>query len=605
MKRQRIFAGIQNRILMITLSCILGMCLIVSSVSYFIFQNYLKHSLIQSAETNLQLLSDTMNNSMEGVYQLVRFCQTNSDIADYVAKNSLSSASLADTVLAVSTYDRLSEEHSNNASSSYIPRLAVVTGTDFLQVVSATYSSTNNLAAEIPELPFFTELLENSSYSFSPGFIKDPFYRNGKQILPIIRPITYKYNSVQGGYLFMEVSMDLFTNPLQRYHLAEDSYIYLTLEDKHYLYEGGVFLPIDYWFAHTKELPSVTFTQNTSVQTVSWEDGSTDIVLTTPLNMNGCYLSQSISHSELLNQQLLFFMIIIGTLFAMIGIGLALMYLLNRMINVPVRKIRDKIQDISQGDFSRDSSIEWEHELGDIGRGINDLSENVVLLMEKRLEDEKQKRDLEYKVLQSQVNPHFLYNTLNSIKWMATVQGANGISEMTTALSRLMKSISKGTSLLISLDEELSLVRDYFTIQQYRYGGTISLDIQVADPSLYEYKIIKFTLQPLVENAIFHGIEPKGTAGKITILAGHEEDSIRIDVTDDGIGMSEEKIRQVLSSNSDSSSDFFKEIGISNVHKRLQYEFGEDYGISIVSAEGHFTTMTIRIPVQQVKKGDF
>ena len=91
---------------------------------------------------------------------------------------------------------------------------------------------------------------------------------------------------------------------------------------------------------------------------------------------------------------------------------------------------------IAGGDFSRDPSVEWEHELGDIGRGINDLSENVSELMEKRLEDEKQKQDLEYKMLQSQINPHFLYNTLNSIKWMATIQGATGISEMTTSLSR-------------------------------------------------------------------------------------------------------------------------------------------------------------------------
>lgn len=594
MKKQNIFTGIQNRILIITLSCILGMCIIISSVSYFIFQNYLKHSLIQAAETNLSLLSDTMNNSMDGVYQLIRFCQSNSDIADYIANNPNPNASLA-----IKTYERLAEEHGNNPSSSYIPRLAIVAETDFIQVVTATYSSTSNLAEEIPELPYFTELLEAGSYLFSPGFIKDPFYRNGRQMIPIIRPITYKYNSVQGGYLFMEVSMDLFTNPLKKYNLADDSFIYLTLENHHYFYQNGGFTEMDDWFTPKKDLPFAAFKENTSVQSVAWENGSTDIVLTTSLNMNGCYLSQSISHSELFNQQILFWMIILGTLLAIIGIGLALMFMLNRMINVPVLRIRDKMKHISEGDFSRDSSIEWPHELGDIGRGINDLSENVVLLMDKRLEDEKQKRDLEYKVLQSQVNPHFLYNTLNSIKWMATVQGANGISEMTTALSRLLRSISKGTSLLIPVREELCLLQDYFTIQQYRYGGTISMDIQVTDELLYDCQIIKFTLQPLVENAIFHGIEPKGTAGKITILVAYEKEDIRIDVTDDGIGMTPEKITQVLSSNSDSSSDFFREIGISNVHKRLQYEFGEEHGITIISEEGHFTTMTIHIPVRK------
>ena len=116
-------------------------------------------------------------------------------------------------------------------------------------------------------------------------------------------------------------------------------------------------------------------------------------------------------------------------LIGILSIGVVLMLLMNRMITVPVSRLQTRMVRIAGGDFSRDPSVEWEHELGDIGRGINDLSENVSELMEKRLEDEKQKQDLEYKMLQSQINPHFLYNTLNSIKWMATIQGATGISE--------------------------------------------------------------------------------------------------------------------------------------------------------------------------------
>ncbi|MDE7045631.1 MAG: histidine kinase, partial [Acetatifactor sp.] len=206
-----------------------------------------------------------------------------------------------------------------------------------------------------------------------------------------------------------------------------------------------------------------------------------------------------------------------------------------------------------------------------------------------------------YKMLQSQINPHFIYNTLNSIKWMATIQGSAGISEMTTALAKLLKSISKGTRLLVPIEEELALLKDYFTIQSYRYGGTITMEVQIDDASLLEYQIIKFTLQPLVENAIFHGVEPKGT-GHILIhvytekIAEESAPSIRIDVTDDGVGMSSEKAAQILLTNGESSADFFREIGVSNVHKRLQYEFGETYGITIDSVEGEYTTMSIHIP---------
>ena len=135
------------------------------------------------------------------------------------------------------------------------------------------------------------------------------------------------------------------------------------------------------------------------------------------------------------------------------------------------------------------------------------------------------------------------------------------------------------------------------------------MDVKVDDESILDLHIIKFTLQPLVENAIFHGIEPKGS-GHINIhlyyeAAGGSDTlrSLRIDVTDDGVGMSREKAEQILCSNDDGSSDFFREIGVSNVHKRLQYEFGESYGITIDSVEGKYTTMSIHIPDRKESLG--
>ena len=588
----------QKQILTITLSCILIMCVIISFVSFYVFRNYLQHSLIQSTGTSLRLLTDTINNSTDDIYRIVRFCQTNSDVAKYIENPNPNS------VLSVFTYDRLTEEYNNNPSNAYITRMAVVTGDKFLQVVSASYSSTANLAEEIPKLPFFEDLLADSAYNFSTGFIEDPFHRKRHSVIPVIRPITYQYNSIQGGYLFLEISDELFTDPLKRYDIAEDSHVFLTIGSHHYLYEDGYFVEYTDSYEPVEDISDLSLTRNIFVSTIKNSEGNTGIVLTSPLNMKDCYISQTISNTELLNQRTIFVELLIGMLVAVIGIGIILMFILNRMINVPVRKIRNKMLKISQGDFSRDNDIEWQHELGDIGRGINDLSENVVVLMERRLEDEKQRQDLEYKMLQSQINPHFIYNTLNSIKWMAATQGADGISEMTTALSRLLRSISKGTSLLVSIREELSLINDYFTIQRYRYGGTISMEIFVEDDSLYECQIVKFTLQPLVENAIFHGIEPKGTAGKITIHVCYVQEElsdkhIRIDVTDDGVGMSDEKARQILSDNQENSADFFKEIGVSNVQKRLQYEFGDRYGITIESVEGSYTTMSIHIPYRR------
>ena len=161
---------------------------------------------------------------------------------------------------------------------------------------------------------------------------------------------------------------------------------------------------------------------------------------------------------------------------AILALGSALAFLLQRVITRPVEALQKRIETVGSGNFAPDRTVEWNNELGDIGRGINKMSGNITALMDRRLEDEKQKQDLEYRMLQNQINPHFIYNTLNSIKWMATIQHAPGIAEMVTALSRLLKSVSKGNERLVPLYEEFALLNDYFTIQQYRYGGTITLE---------------------------------------------------------------------------------------------------------------------------------
>ncbi len=596
MKKLHRPGSIQKKILVITISCLLGMCLIISFVSYYLFRNYLQRSLIQSTETSLRLLSDTINGSMDDIYQMVRFCQFSSDIAVYIEKNPNPG-----TLLAVATHDRISEEFGNNPSSEYMIRLAVITPENFLQIVSASFSSTADLSKEVPKLSFYQQLLSSRDYDFSTGFIKDPFYRRGKDVLPILRPITYKFNSVQGGFLFVEVSSDLFTDALERYSVAADSLVFLTIGEHNYLYSDGRLTETAAVCEQIKVF-SASSIDGIQISKIKDSGGASRFAVTASLNMPGCYLTQIISPRELQNQQRILWLLLAGTLISILGIGALLMAMLNRSINVPVIRIRDKIRRVSEGDFTRDPSIEWDHELGDIGRGINDLSENVYLLINRRLEDEKQKKDLEYKMLQSQINPHFLYNTLNSIKWMASIQGAEGISEMTTALAKLLKSLSKGTSLLVPLGEELSLLQDYFTIQCYRYGGTITMDIHTDEDSILEVRIIKFTLQPLVENAIFHGIEPKGS-GRIDIHlyyvnnnSAPETPDVRIDVTDDGVGMSPEKAERILLSDSEGSADFFREIGVNNVQKRLQYQFGERYGITVKSEKGRFTTMSILIP---------
>ena len=592
---------IQRRIMFTTLSSILGMCLVITAASYFFFHRYMQSSLISSTESNLRMLGDSINENIQDVYRMARFCQGSSDIAEYI-KASPDPGS----VLSVATYDRLYEEYQNNASSNYMPRVIVATDEHYLQACQASFSTSVDLAKMIRELPYFDSMLSAEDYDFSQGVIADPFLRgkNIKYVIPLIRPISFRFRSNQGGFLFMEISCDMITSKLSSYYMEEGSCLYLGMGEHIYQFDDTAINEIEPQYRILQDLSDMS-AAGTNVYRIDSKDGKKTVIVY-PLLMNGCFLVQTVSSRETDRQVVLFWLIMLAILIGLVGIGIIMVKMMNDMIHKPLSRIRVKIGKISEGDFTRDSSIEADHEIGEIGKGINDLSESVSKLLDSRVENEKQKRDLEYKMLQSQINPHFLYNTLNSIKMMSQAQGATGITEMTTSLASLLRSISKGTSLLVPISEELALVKNYFTIQNLRYGGMIRLNINVDDERIMDAQILKFTLQPIVENAIFHGLEPKGGTGTIDLHAYYvsRDDDVKdicIDVTDDGVGIPKDQCLTLLNDHEgENRSEFFKEIGISNVHKRLKYEFGEQYGLFIDSEEGRYTKVSVLIAERRI-----
>ena len=582
---------LQKRYLMLTLISTMFICIIISALSYYIFRNYLSDSLLNSTASSLANLDEAINTEINSVYRMARYCQSSSNLADYV-KASPNPGS----VLSVNTYDRLYEEYQNNEANQYIPRVVIIADKHFLQACQTSYSTTKDLAIEVPKLPFFADLALSKGYNFDIGIINDPFIdRLKKPVIPMIRPITYQFNSKQGGFMYLEIHTNLFIDQMKKYYMDAGSNLYLVMGEHIYKYEDLSLNEVTLNTSLMENANSYSINDNMTVFTGKYNHQKLTMIAT-PLKMDGCYLVQEVSPTMLQNQLKLFYLVLAGIIIIVLAMGFVLIMYSNKYFLRPLFKIRQKINETAAGDFSRDPSIEWNHELGEIGKGINDLSESIETLLETRLENEKQKRDLEYQMLQSQINPHFLYNTLNSIKMMASIQGANGIAEMTTALASLLRNISKGDGLIIPISEELSLVKDYFTIQNYRYGGMINFNIQIDEPDIVENSIIKFTLQPLVENSIFHGLEPKGGIGNITIHLSYIESDISIEVIDDGVGIPKDKLDNIFTGTRKDKNEFFKEIGISNVNKRLQYEFGSNYGISVRSTEGEGTTMQVRIP---------
>lgn len=587
------FHSIKAKITIISVFISLTITLLTVSFFYYIFNSNLKKNLIQSTEFGLQM---TMNTITEHMNQLL-YLSDWGNYAEFI--HQFLTADSENKLVKLNAYHRMKEEYDTNKANDYLLRFMIGNQNhNFIQEIKLVVDGSSKDYEKATQAEYFSNLLFSPSLTWI-GFVEDPLSPfETRQIIPVIRPIYSRYNTSIVGWTYLTISSDLLSDALSQYPITKDSQLYITFGEKTYLYKDQSFT--EYTFSDIQQTPSMGLYEKTMLHTITTLDGSQAILVTYPSSLPGWYLSQSISYTELYSQKKTYYLVLFIILFLSISLGALLAFSLHRMINRPVARLQKKMQEISQGDFSYESAIEWRNEFGEIGRGINSLSTNVVQLMENRIAAEKQQKELEYQVLQSQVNPHFLYNTLNSIKWMATIQNATGIAEMTTALSRLLKSISKGTRQVIPIREEVELLKNYILIQQYRYGGIVTITYQIEETVL-DYQIPKFTLQPIVENAMFHGIEAKGGSGEVQISIYANiwkgQPGIRIEVTDNGIGMSPELIEQVLSENTQEvQHDFFRKIGIHNVNKRIQFYFGEEYGISIISEIGKFTTMQIQIP---------
>lgn len=613
MKKHIFPKTVRNQIIISTAAITLIIAAITVTICFSVFQSFLRKAEIQSAEFNMQVISNNVSSDMDHIFSFVDWCSSNTEINHFlrVFQNqekmpTISSEDFSLRTVALNTYSRLKEQYNDTPSSEkYMSRVLISPENRkvYLQLSDTSATNTSSAADIVYADEHFQRLLNAPEYLWN-GLHPDPLLESDSpKFLPIVRPIYNQYNADRIGWLYLTIPERLLTDYIHTLPLEEDSALYVTIGEHTYRYNCGQLTECDFSFQILKDVSSQTFHKSNHAAQVQFPDGSRRYTVSCPLGNQGWTITQVLSDQSYLAQRDVYNIIIAGIVVVILISGGLLYLVLSHLINRPVALLQSKIGAIAQGDFSRDPSIEWKNEFGTIGKGINQMSENVVSLMDKKVEDEKQKKDLEYQILQSQINPHFLYNTLNSIKWMATIQGAGGIAEMTTALARLMKNVSKGTGAQIPLKDELALVQDYFLIQQYRYGGSVSLECRIPDPELYHCMIHRFSLQPIVENALFHGIEPKGCAGKIVIEAWESASSdgqslLKVSVTDNGIGMTEETMKKVLTGEANSSAEFFRHVGINNVNKRIQYDFGEDFGITIQSETGEnsYTVMTITLP---------
>jgi two-component system sensor histidine kinase YesM len=274
------------------------------------------------------------------------------------------------------------------------------------------------------------------------------------------------------------------------------------------------------------------------------------------------------------------------------AIGVA--FLIASNISKPIESLRRAMQAVESGNFDIDITVKARNEVYQLARDCDIAVKKVRDLIEQNRREQELKRKLELRSLQAQINPHFLYNTLDSIIWMIELGENDRAIDMTSALAKFFRiGISRGSE-TISVRTEVEYVQTYLEIQKQRYKDKLSYEISFA-PELAGYQILKLLIQPLVENAIYHGIKNMEGPGLIRITGVLDADAIVIRISDNGVGMDPgqlEALRDGLIEPNQANG-----VGVRNVQERIHVYFGLDYGVSFESAPGRGTVATIRIPV--------
>lgn len=280
----------------------------------------------------------------------------------------------------------------------------------------------------------------------------------------------------------------------------------------------------------------------------------------------------------------------------LIVLALILSRLLARNITYPIQRLRDSMKKVQTGEFPTiDLEVSSENEIGSLTKSFNVMTHRIQELMAQNIHEQEQKRKSELKALQSQINPHFLYNTLDSIIWMAEGKKNEEVVLMTASLARLLRQSISNEDELVSIGQEAEYARSYLTIQKMRYKDKLEFQIDIS-PAIFGVKIIKLVLQPIIENAIYHGLKYKDSKGFLIVRGYREGEKAVLEVEDNGVGMDEETLSHIFEKHKVNYHS--NGVGVYNVQKRLKLYYGEEYGIVYKSKKNEGTRAVITIPVE-------
>jgi len=406
-------------------------------------------------------------------------------------------------------------------------------------------------------------------------------------VVTLSRSITRSGEKEASGIFFVDLNYNAISELCEKISLGNKGYIYILDKNGSIVYHPQQQL---IYSGMKDEL--ISQVMNTAESSFLTEDGR---LYTVSRSEQTGWIVVGVSYvSELLQEAQRARAIYVVIALLLFAVALSLAFLLSDEITKPIKSLEISMKEVEKGNFEHAAlEVRDANEIGRLSRNFNMMTEEIQKLMEKNAKEEQAKRRSELKALQAQINPHFLYNTLDSIIWMAEWGKTQEVVSITASLAKLLRRSISNEQELVTIEEEAAYTKEYLTIQKMRYKDKLEYEIFL-EPEIAQEKVIKLVLQPLVENAIYHGIKYKEGKGLIQIRGFREGDRVFLQVADDGNGMDAETLEHIFEKHTrDTKSNG---VGLNNVRERIQLYYGAEYGLSFQSRPGEGTVATIILP---------
>ena len=396
------------------------------------------------------------------------------------------------------------------------------------------------------------------------------------------------------GVVFIDLNYSAISELCDQNSIGSKGYVFLLDQDGNVVYH-----PQQQQLYNELQTENIDLVMNTDKETLM--DGSGDnarIYTISRSEKTGWTVVGCTNVAELLKDSKKARSIYVLVAAILVVVALVLSNFIARNITRPLQQLRDSMARVQEGDFgAAEVEVTSRNEVGSLTRSFNVMTSRIQELMKQNIYEQQQKRKSELKALQSQINPHFLYNTLDSIIWMAEGKKNEEVVVMTASLARLLRQSISNEEEQVPIGQEVEYARSYLTIQKMRYKDKLEFQIQV-DAQIMRVRIIKLVLQPLIENAIYHGLKYKEGKGLLIVRGYREGENAVLQIKDNGAGMDEQTLSHIFEKHKVNYRS--NGVGVYNVQKRLQLYYGMDYGITYSSKQGEGTTASIVIPMNVI-----